>query len=320
MFKWKKKGQIWSPLINNTWAQEYGQNPNAVVLEDRIRIYFSSRKKNTEIGGYISYIFYVDVDKDDPSKILHERLTPLLNSSGMGVPGEFDEFGTMPGSFLVMPNKKEVWLYYVGWTRGEQTPYKWTNGLVISKDGGSTFDQNNKIPILTDSYKPPYLHACPRVYRYNNNQWLMWYAAGVEWYKHDDRTNPIYVIKSAKSNDGIHWESSESQTITSKNKKECQSSANVFKKDGIYHMYFSYRDLLGKDSSTQQYRIGYASSKDLTHWQRDDSKAGIDVSHKGWDSEAVCYPHVVSSEDKTYMFYSGNQYGCAGFGYAELEK
>ena len=322
MFKWKKKGQIWSPSLSNLWAKEYGQNPNAIVLKDRIRIYFSSRKKNEceKAGGYISYIFYIDVDKDDPSKVLFEQDTPILHSAGKGLSDEFDEFGTMPGSFLQLPDQNEVWLYYVGWTRDKTYPYKWANGLVVSTNDGASFDQPNKKQILTSGYKSPYLHACPRVYRFDENNWMMWYASGVEWYDYDNRLNPIYVIKNAKSNDGINWDLDDQQTIPSVGKKECQSSANVFEKDGLFHMFFSYRDLLGDSQETIQYRIGYAQSEDRVNWTRDDSKAGLNVSSSGWDSEAVCYPHVVDVEDKTYIFYSGNQYGCAGFGYAELEE
>ena len=64
--------------------------------------------------------------------------------------------------------------------------------------------------------------------------------------------------------------------------------------------------------------MGYAESYDLVNWIRDDSKAGIEASNEGWDSEMVCYPHVVEVEGKYFMFYCGNGFGQGGFGYAEL--
>ena len=66
------------------------------------------------------------------------------------------------------------------------------------------------------------------------------------------------------------------------------------------------------------YRIGYASSLDLINWVRDDSKAGIDISEEGWDSEMISYPHVFELDGKTFMAYLGNQVGRQGFGLAQL--
>lgn len=322
MFKWGKKSQIWAPSMQNLWAKEYGQNPNALVFKDRIRIYFSSRRQNegSKSGGYISYIFYIDVNKNNPSKIIFEQTTPILESQGREVSSEFDEFGTMPGSFVQLDDLNEVWLYYVGWSRDKTNPYKWANGLVKSKNQGDSFNQAEKQQIMLSAYKSPYLHACPRVYRFDKNDWRMWYASGKEWYPYNNRLNPIYVIKSAKSKDGINWEDLDSPTIKPKGKKECQSSPNVFKKAGEYHMLFSYRDLLGDSDNTVQYRIGYAKSNDLINWERDDTQIKLDPSDSGWDSQAVCYPHIVDVNDKTYVFYSGGQFGSAGFGYAELKK
>lgn len=68
------------------------------------------------------------------------------------------------------------------------------------------------------------------------------------------------------------------------------------------------------------YRIGCAESADMLSWSRDDSKAGIAPSVSGWDSDMVCYPHVVRVGDRHLMFYCGNGFGASGFGVAELEE
>ena len=72
-------------------------------------------------------------------------------------------------------------------------------------------------------------------------------------------------------------------------------------------------------NSERGYRIGYAWSDDLDHWTRDDTKAGIDISTTGWDSESIAYPHVFELDGKVYMLYLGNQVGRNGFGLAQLE-
>lgn len=68
------------------------------------------------------------------------------------------------------------------------------------------------------------------------------------------------------------------------------------------------------------YRLGYAESKDGVNWIRKDNEIGIDVSADGWDSEMICYPAVVKTNNKTFLFYNGNNNGASGFGYAELIK
>ena len=68
----------------------------------------------------------------------------------------------------------------------------------------------------------------------------------------------------------------------------------------------------------RSYRIGYAFSDDMINWTRDDSKAGIDVSETGWDSEMIAYPHVFELDKNIYMLYLGNQVGRFGFGLAKL--
>ena len=85
-------------------------------------------------------------------------------------------------------------------------------------------------------------------------------------------------------------------------------------------MFFSYR--YGANYRTKEfgYRIGYAYSDNMYHWQRNDDLAGIDISDYGWDSEMISYPHVFKVDGKIHMFYLGNQVGKYGFGWAELEK
>jgi hypothetical protein len=83
--------------------------------------------------------------------------------------------------------------------------------------------------------------------------------------------------------------------------------------------FFCYRFSSDYRNKTGGYRIGYASSTNLIDWTRDDSKAGIDVSDEGWDSEMQSYPHVFELDGRIYMAYLGNQVGREGFGLAVLD-
>jgi len=124
----------------------------------------------------------------------------------------------------------------------------------------------------------------------------------------------------ATSNDGINWIKVNKDLIESRiEEDEAQASPDVFYAGGKYHMFFCYRYSSNYRSKKNGYRIGYASSTNLTDWVRDDTKAGIDVSKEGWDAEMISYPHVFELDGKTYMAYLGDQVGRYGFGLAVLD-
>ena len=136
-----------------------------------------------------------------------------------------------------------------------------------------------------------------------------------------DPPDRVYKIAHATSEDGINWHRDGRQIIADRlNTDECQALPTVFHRDGTYHMYFCYREAHGfRKQSNSAYRIGYAHSNDLIDWVRDDSKAGIDVSEDGWDSQMQCYPHTFQLDGKVYMLYNGNEFGRFGFGLAVLD-
>ena len=124
----------------------------------------------------------------------------------------------------------------------------------------------------------------------------------------------------ATSDDGIHWTKLNKNLIDSRiEEDEAQASPDVFFANGKYHMFFCYRYSANYRGKANGYRIGYASSINLIDWVRDDSKAGINVSDEGWDSEMVSYPHVFEVDHKIYMAYLGDQVGRYGFGLAVLD-
>lgn len=314
-FYWEKKGKVFDPTGISDSMQSYAQNPNALELEDRIRVYFTTRAARSLDGGFISNTSFVDLDKKDFSKILYINKIPVLTAGNIG---DFDEFGIMPGSVVHIKEKNEFWLYYVGWTRMQSVPYNWAIGLAVSTDGGYTFKRIGKGPVIGATNNEPYLHACPRVWRKSAENWIMWYQGGERWNNNHGHMESVYVTKFATSRDGINWNHTGQQVIPSVVNEECQTSAAVIEEDGMFHMFFSYRHGIDFRNKDNGYRIGYASSADCQNWDRDDSKVGIKISEQGWDSEMICYPHVVKIEGKIYMFYCGNYFGRDGFGYAEL--
>jgi hypothetical protein len=315
MFKWNKLGKVFTPQVveGRSWLKEFAQAPATLVFDDFVRVYFSCRPQADANGQYVSYSAYVDLNRANLFQVRHVAEQPILSLGGLG---EFDEFGTYPVS--VIRNGSEVRAYYAGWTRCESVPFNVAIGMATSGDDGRTFTKLGKGPVLSYSPDEPFVLSGPKI-RCFNNMWYLWYIAGRKWKMVDGRAEPVYKIRMATSSDGILWNKVNKDLIASRiEEDEAQASPDVFFANGRYHMFFCYRyscDYRGKDNG---YRIGYASSLNLTDWTRDDTKAGIDVSAQGWDSEMVSYPHVFELEGTTYMAYLGNQVGRQGFGLAEL--
>ncbi len=318
MLQWKKLGQIFDPTKHRTnWMNHYSQNPNVLVLEDRLRIYFTCRPERDEFGNCVSNTAFADFELNEPFKFIGISDKPVLQ---LGGPGDFDEFGIMPGSVLNLNDRKEIWLYYVGWTRMHSVPYKWSNGLAISKDNGKTFERYSKGPIMGAVFNYPYLQACPRTMKLDNGEFIMWYNAGTEWNLLDGHYESIYITRFATSKDGIHWTDNNRQVIPTKVPKECQTSASFIRINNKNHIFFSYRHGLNFRNKDNGYRIGYAYGENYVDWIRADEMSDLTISEAGWDSEMVCYPHVIKLNNKIYMFYCGNNFGQYGFGVAVLEN
>jgi predicted GH43/DUF377 family glycosyl hydrolase len=160
----------------------------------------------------------------------------------------------------------------------------------------------------------------PKIRKYGDI-WYLAYTAGRKWLIADGRPEVIYKLRMAHSADGIHWTRINRDIVADKlGEDEAQACPDIFFSNGKYHMFFCYRQATDfRFSRERSYRIGYACSSDMLHWTRDDSKAGIDVSEEGWDSEMVAYPHVFELDGSIYMLYLGNQVGRHGFGLARLE-
>lgn len=315
MFKWEKLGRIFNPqdVPDRPWLKEFAQAPATLIFETFVRVYFSCRPGPDSNGQYVSYTSYVDFDRSDLSKIVNIAEKPILD---LGEVGAFDEFGIYPVS--VIRRNAEILAYYGGWTRCESIPFTVSIGVAISHDNGVTFAKLGNGPLLTSSITDPFVLSGPKVRKFNGN-WYLWYVAGTRWQVHEGRTEAVYKIRVAMSDDGLDWTRTGINIIGDKLElDECQASPDVFFLNNQYHMFFCYKYGFDFRNNARGYRIGYAVSDDLVNWTRDDSKAGIDISKSGWDDESIAYPHVFQLDNEVYMLYLGNQVGRFGFGLAKL--
>lgn len=212
-------------------------------------------------------------------------------------------------------------MYYLGWKKTVSVPYAWAIGLAISRDNGKTFERVGDGPIMNVSYDDPYLLAAPRSVFQERGIWHMYYPSGTGWITDDfGRKESVYLNRHAVSPDGISWKKDSGYCVETVYEDESQGGGCIIMEDNIYHMFFSYRHSIDFRNGTRGYSIGYARSRDLMTWKRDDAKAGIKLSEDGWDSEMICYPHVIKIGEQWVMFYCGNAFGQGGLGYASLEE
>ncbi|MCX7166924.1 MAG: hypothetical protein NTV11_11690 [Rhodocyclales bacterium] len=316
--KWTKLGRIFDPtehtLPND--CHEFAQSPQALVLADRVRVYCSTRERDS-VGKYLSHPTFVDFDLD-MQRILGVSQHTVIELGGLGC---FDEHGIFPVN--VLRDGDRILAFTTGWNRKVSVSADASIGLAISHDEGLTFRKFGWGPIMAASLNEPFLVADAFVRRYAG-LFHMWYIFGTRWKKFNATEPPdrVYKIAHATSEDGMNWRRSGRQIISDRlNEDECQALPTVFQLDGLYHMYFCYRQAHGfRKQSDNAYRIGYAFSDDLIDWVRDDSRGGIDISDAGWDSQMQCYPHVFELSGKVYMLYNGNEFGRLGFGLAVLDR
>lgn len=312
MFTWRKRGKLFDPSAIATrpdWMDAFAQAPSTLVFDSFVRVYFSCRPQPDARGQYVSRAAYVDLNRANLFEIVGIAPQPVLELGGRGT---FDEFGTYPAS--IIRHGSEIRAYYGGWTRCASVPFDVAIGYAISRDEGATFEKYGKGPVLPADLHEPFVISGPKIRRFGG-RWYLWYIAGIEWIPSEGRAEPVYRIRMATSDDGLRWERLHRELLPPRlEANECQASPDVTFANGKYHMFFCYRYNLERG-----YRIGYASSTDLVHWDREDDKAGIGVSAEGWDSESISYPHVFEIDGRTFMLYLGNEIGRHGFGLAELE-
>jgi predicted GH43/DUF377 family glycosyl hydrolase len=301
---WVKKGLIFQNDPSGWWSKKYAGIPTVDILSDEVlRIYYYSMDE--KMDGRISFI---DVEAKDPSKILHIQKEPVLD---IGEAGTFDDSGVCPSCIVTINNRKH--LFYLGVQRSEKTPYLYFAGVAVQEENGQ-FKRIQKTPVLERTPAEPYTRSATSIL-HTANGYKMWYVSAFEWFRWNDRLYPKYVIRSADSSDGIHWNASPEKVFDFENEFEFGFGRPwVVQEDGLYKMYYSVR------STNEPYKMGYAESKDGVNWQRMDDKLGILRSESGWDSEMICYPCVVNTKYGKYLFHNGNSHGASGFGYAKWEK
>lgn len=297
MNKWKKVTKIFEPAGQYPWMLTHASNPVADHIEgDIFRVYFSCRNEKN-----ISSIAYVEVDINNPTKILRLSDKPVISPGSLGT---FDDNGTSMACILNFNDKK--YMYFLGWNLGVTVPWRNSIGLAEYDETTDSFKKVSDAPILDRNDVDIYSLSYPYVYK-DGDLLRMYYGSNLSWGA--EQKDMAHIIKYAESFDGVNWQREGKIAIGFEAEDEYAfSKPCVLQDQGKYKMWYSFRG--------HAYRIGYAESDDAINWKRQDGDVGISVSEEGWDSETVEYPFVFDHKETRYMLYNGNSYGKTGFGLA----
>ncbi|MCX7638159.1 MAG: hypothetical protein N2044_09985 [Cyclobacteriaceae bacterium] len=316
--KFRKLGKLFNPFDFQELSSfsGYAQSPQAVVFDDKIRIYFSIRKLDHQ-KKFVSHILFVDFDKS-LKKILNLCTQPVITKGSLGA---FDEHGIFPFSPLRVNGR--FLAYTCGWSRRFSVPVETSIGLAESLDGGVTFTRLGEGPIMSSSLHEPFLVGDAFV-RFYQGKYHMWYIFGTKWLAcNSQEPERVYKIAYAVSEDGVSFQRNSVPIIPDRiDENECQALPTVIHYKNRYHMIFCYRHAIGfRNDPSRSYRLGYAISNDLVNWERRDSDLILlQQDADNWDAEMMCYPNLFESDGRIYLLYNGNQFGKYGFGAAVLEN
>jgi len=314
--RWIKHGLIFDPTRHALpeGCPQFAQAPQALVFDDFVRIYFSTRAVDAS-GKFLSHVAFVDVRKN-----LREIVAVSTHSViPLGELGCFDEHGIFPMN--VVRHGEEIYGYTCGWNRRASVSVDTAIGLAISRDQGLSFQRIGPGPVLSASLKEPCLVGDAFV-RIIGGVFHMWYIFGTGWkvYAAGAAPDRTYKIGHAVSHDGVRWVKEEARQLIPDRLGPAESQAlpSVVSIGARHHMFFCYRESYDfRRGQGRGYRIGHAWSEDLSNWSRDDGPF-LEGTPGGWDSDMQCYPHAFECDGGIYLLYNGNEFGRHGFGLAEL--
>lgn len=301
---WKKLGLIFRPDSHKPWMFSHACLPVPMrIAEDAFRVFFASRDNQN-----CAHVGFFDLRLREPFQVLRVSANPVLAPGPLGT---HDEHGVYPSSIVLWEGR--YYLYTSCWLRGERPSMNYNSiGLAISDDG-ERFYRYSVAPIMARSEYDPCFVAMPTV-RLEDGRWRMWYSSGYRWTDVGGVLASYYKIKLAESPDGVNWKPTGHVAIEHASEDERNiARAWVMKDRRGYRAWYAFNRGPG-------YRIGYAESDDGLSWQRQDHRAGIQLSQSGWDSQMIAHPAIVQQDGRWFMFYNGNHYGKDGVGLAVAES
>jgi len=305
MNRWAKLGRISAPGDVLCGSAYYGTLPTPLVDAEKglIRVYLGLMHQGRGRIGYL------DLSRSNPLEVLGWSEVPVLE---LGEAGMFDDNGVAPA--CAVARGSEVWLYYIGYQLHRRVRFTIFTGLAISRDGGNSFERASRVPLLDRTDDELFFRSTPFVAR-DHDAWRMWYSGGGRWRVVAGKEVPLSEIREAFSDDGRTWKASAVPCVrlTPDGNAEALVRPWVLHSADRHTMYYSVR-------SGEGYRLECVQSTNGRDWLAARPLKGLEPSTSGWDSRSISYASIAQVDDATYLFYSGNDFGAAGFGVAALDS
>jgi hypothetical protein len=300
---WRKLGRITAPGDRVCGSGSYGTLPTPLVDAKRgtIRLFLGVMRDGRGRIGYL------DVAAEDPLRVLEVAEEPALD---LGEPGMFDDNGVAPACAVVRGS--EIWLYYIGYQLHRRVRFTIFAGLAIADEAG-TLRRASRVPLLDRTDEEMFFRSTPFVMG-EGSAWRMWYSGGGKWNTVKGKDVPYSEIREATSGDGVSWTPLFTPCVPLPVGGETEALVRpwIIRDDRTWTMYYSER-------SHDGYRLRCMQSTDGGGWHGAEVPGGLERGEAGWDSQSISYASIAKAGDATYLFYSGNAFGAAGFGVAVLD-
>jgi len=289
---------LFVPHKEMDWTTNTLLQPCPILIDEKtIRVFCGMRDDSG-----VSRVGFVDLDANNPKEILQYSDKPCLN---IGQPGMFDDNGIVPCH--VMNHNDKLYMYYAGYFLGKNVRFIAFTGLAISEDNGLTFNRYQSTPIFERSPEGPLFRAIHCILPIEENKWQVWYGAGDSFLTGKNKTLPSYNIRTLITDSLTQFPTIGKDILDPVGDEYRVGRPNVIFKNNKYYMHF------GAGSENDPYSLALATSDDAQHWNRLDDGVQFTENNTEWDDVMQAYPSVLSINEKTYLFYNGNNYGHDGF-------
>ena len=299
VMQWEKLGLVFKLDESRLADHKNAMVPTPMLLPSgKLRVYMTVCDQ-----ANIGRIFYVEFDSVRMDSLPSEVVGPVLD---VGVPGSFDEHGVVVAQ-IVQVSVTELWMYYSGFERLHDQPYRILTGVARSMDGGLSFQRISLDPILRQSPKESLFRCAPFVLP-STQGYTMWYVAGATWEVVQGKHVPRYSLYTMHSPDGLSWPDEGLECLKLGPNEHGFGRPWILQEDNMLRLFYSIRRI-----DLAAYALGYAESRDGIHWQRMDHCLGLATSQGQFDSTAMSYTAIITIGESCYCLYNGDHFGREGF-------
>lgn len=307
---WRREGLLLRPKPDHPWWMSHAQIPTVLPFSDRLwRVYFSARN-----GANRASILAVDLDPTNDMEVLAEYLDPLLD---LGLPGSFDHEGMAPSAALAVNG--QIRLYYSGVAVRKDVRAQYAAGVALSEDG-LKFRKAFAGPVLATGPRDPFFSTAPVVIRIAGG-FRVWYVGGVGWELIAGDLDFLYEIRTTRSCDGFFWDQHSKIAVPLDKPKEAGFGRPwITRDDSGLRLWYSRRGKSYRGNANGAYRL--ASVRVDEQGECRGAAEAVQFENPpepgDFDASMQAYASIAPLGDDLIMFYNGDEFGKAGFGWARL--